>query len=68
MFLPTISVARRYLPSRWDVLAALFVLAFIVLFADASEMLRQPLATLAHRHISLSPSHLPEYATRTALR
>ncbi|HEY1961977.1 MAG TPA: ABC transporter permease subunit, partial [Rhizomicrobium sp.] len=47
---------------------ALFVLAFIVLFADASEMLRQPLATLAHRHISLSPSHLPEYATRTALR
>src|SRR5689334_21652083 len=68
MFLPPISIARRYLPSRWDVLAALFVLAFIVLFADASELLRQPLTTLAHRHISLSPSHLPEYATRTALR
>jgi NitT/TauT family transport system permease protein len=68
-FLPTISIrARAFLPSRWDVLAALLVLGFIVVFADASEMLRQPLANLAHRHISLSPSHLPDYAMRTALR
>jgi NitT/TauT family transport system permease protein len=68
-FLPTISIrARAFLPSRWDVLAALLVLGFIVVFADASELLRQPLANLAHRHISLSPSHLPDYAMRTALR
>src|SRR5581483_4358245 len=68
MFLPPISIARRYLPSRWDVLAALLVLGFIIAFVDASELLRQPLTTLAHRHISLSPSHLPDYAMRTALR
>ena len=68
MFLPPISIARRYLPSRWDVLAALLVLGLIVVIADASELLRQPLTSLAHRHISLSPGHLPEYAMRTALR
>jgi NitT/TauT family transport system permease protein len=68
MFLPPISIARRYLPSRWDVLAALLVLGLIVVIADASELLRQPLTSLAHRHISLSPGHLPEYALRTALR
>ncbi|HEX3944366.1 MAG TPA: ABC transporter permease subunit [Rhizomicrobium sp.] len=68
-FLPTISIrARALLPSRWDVLAALLVLGFIVIFADASQLLRQPLASLAHGHISLSPWHLPDYALRTALR
>jgi NitT/TauT family transport system permease protein len=68
-FLPTISIrARALLPSRWDVLAALLVLGFIVVFADASQLLRQPLTSLAHGHISLSPSHLPDYALRTALR
>ncbi|HUJ46415.1 MAG TPA: ABC transporter permease subunit [Rhizomicrobium sp.] len=60
--------AARYLPSRWDLLAALLVLAFIVMFADASGFLREPLASLAHRKVSLAPSHLPEYAMRTGLR
>ena len=40
-FLPTISIrARALLPSRWDVLAALLVLGFVVIFADASQLLR----------------------------
>ena len=37
--LPPVSIeARRLLPSRWDALAALLVLGFIVLFADASRL------------------------------
>jgi len=68
-FLPPISIrASRYLPSGWDLLAALLVLSFIVALADASQLLAQPLALLAHKRISLSPSHLPEYALRTSLR
>ncbi|MBI3676400.1 MAG: ABC transporter permease subunit [Proteobacteria bacterium] len=68
-FLPTISVkAGRYLPSRWDVLAALIVLGFLILFTSTSDLLVQPFSTLAAKPISLDPSHLPEYAARTALR
>src|SRR5437762_5607844 len=68
-FLPPISIrASRYLPSGWDLLAALLVLSFIVALADASQLLAQPLTLLAHKRISLSPSHLPEYALRTSLR
>jgi NitT/TauT family transport system permease protein len=54
--------------SRWDVLAAILVLGFIVLFAGASQILLEPLAKLAATPISLSPWALPEYALRTALR
>jgi len=68
-FLPPISIrASRYLPSRWDLLAALLVLGFVIAFADASQLLMQPLTLLTHNRISLSPSHLPGYALRTALR
>ncbi|HEY4943399.1 MAG TPA: ABC transporter permease subunit [Rhizomicrobium sp.] len=67
--LPPVSIeARRLLPSKWDVLAALLVLGFIVLFADASRALVQPLASLTQNPLSLDPSHLPEYALRTGLR
>jgi len=67
--LPPVSIeARRVLPSRWDVLAAALVLGFIVLFADASRSLVQPLTTLTHTPISLAPSRLPEYAMRTGIR
>ncbi len=67
--LPPVSIgASRFLPSRWDVLAALLVLGFIIAFADVSHILVEPLATLKAKPISLSPSHLPEYAMRTALR
>jgi len=68
-FLPPISIrARALLPSAWDVLAALLVLGFIVAFADASALLREPLAILSRQPISLAPSHLPDYALRTAMR
>jgi len=67
--LPPISVeTTRLLPSRWDVLAAALVFGFIVLFAESSRHLVEPLASLTAKHISLDPSHLPEYAARTALR
>jgi NitT/TauT family transport system permease protein len=67
--LPPVSIeVRRLLPSRWDLLAALLVLGFIVLFAQASLTLPQPLDTLRHHPLSLSPWQLPGYALRTALR
>ena len=67
--LPPVSIeARRLLPSRFDVLAALLVLAFIVLFADASRSLVLPLTTLTQKPLSLDPANLPDYALRTALR
>ncbi|HXC53665.1 MAG TPA: ABC transporter permease subunit [Rhizomicrobium sp.] len=67
--LPPVSIkASRLLPSRWDVLAAVLVLGFIVLFADASRTLIEPLSTLTQVPLSLAPSHLPGYALRTALR
>ncbi|HEY5237463.1 MAG TPA: ABC transporter permease subunit [Rhizomicrobium sp.] len=67
--LPPVSVeATRLLPSRWDVLAAALVFGFIVLFAESSRHLVEPLAGLTPKHIYLDPTHLPEYAARTALR
>jgi NitT/TauT family transport system permease protein len=67
--LPPVSIeARRLLPGGWDLLAAVLVFGFIIAFADASRLLTQPLATLTAQPLSLSPSHLPEYALRTALR
>ncbi|HTQ12243.1 MAG TPA: ABC transporter permease subunit [Rhizomicrobium sp.] len=67
--LPPVSVeVRQLLPSRWDVLAALLVLGFIVLFAQASRTLSLPLTSLTGAPLSLSPWHLPEYALRTGLR
>ena len=67
--LPPVSIeARRLVPSVWDVLAASLVLGLIVLFADASRSLIQPLTTITQTHIALDPSYLPEYAMRTGLR
>jgi NitT/TauT family transport system permease protein len=67
--LPPVSIkSRGLLPSRWDVLAALLVLGFVVLFANLSQLLVAPLSRLAIEPISLNPSHLPEYAARTAVR
>ncbi len=55
--LPPVSIeARRLLPSKWDVLAAVLVLGFIALFADASRALIQPLSTLTQNPLSLDPS------------
>jgi NitT/TauT family transport system permease protein len=67
--LPPVSIeARRLLPSRWDLLAAVLVLAFIIAFADVSRFLVQPLSVVSGDHLSLSPALLPGYALRTALR
>lgn len=67
--LPPVSIeARRLLPSRWDVLAALLVLGFIALFADASRTLVEPLSSLTRQPLSLDPVNLPGYALRTSMR
>jgi len=67
--LPPVSIeGRRLLPSRWDLLAALLVLGFIVLFADVSRGLVQPLSTVTGNRLSLDPALLPGYALRTAFR
>jgi NitT/TauT family transport system permease protein len=67
--LPPVSIeARRLLPSRWDALAALLVLGFIVLFADASRTLIEPLSSLMRQPLSLDPWNLPGYALRTSMR
>ena len=67
--LPPVSIqARRLLPGGWDLLAALLVLGFLVIFADSSRLLVQPLSRVAGRELDLNPALLPGYATRTALR
>src|SRR4051812_22426680 len=67
--LPPVSIeARRLLPSRWDLLAAVLVLGFIIAFADVSRLLVQPLSVVSGDHLNLSPALLPGYALRTALR
>jgi NitT/TauT family transport system permease protein len=67
--LPPVSIeARRLLPSRWDLLAAVLVLGFIILFADASRSLVQPLSSITGHALSLDPWLLPGYALRTGLR
>ena len=67
--LPPVSIeARRLLPSRWDLLAAVMVLGFIVAFADASRLLVQPLASISGGDLDLDPALLPGYALRTGLR
>ena len=67
--IPPVSIRTQgLLPGRWDMLAALLILGFITLFADASRLLLEPLTQLAATPISLDPVHLPEYALRTSLR
>jgi NitT/TauT family transport system permease protein len=67
--LPPVSIeTRRLLPSSWDLLAAVFVLGVIVLFAEASRDVAQPISSLARNPISLDPANLPGYAFRTGLR
>jgi NitT/TauT family transport system permease protein len=67
--LPPVSIeGRRLLPGKWDLLAATLVLGFLVLFADVSRDLVQPLASVSGKDLSLDPWLLPGYALRTALR
>ncbi|HWF65496.1 MAG TPA: ABC transporter permease subunit [Rhizomicrobium sp.] len=67
--LPPVSIeARRLLPSRWDVLAAILVVGFLVAFADVSRFLVHPLSSISRNYLTLDPADLPGYALRTALR
>jgi NitT/TauT family transport system permease protein len=67
--LPPVSIeARRLLPSRWDLLAAILVLGFIIGFADASRYLVHPLSSITGHGLTLNPWDLPGYALRTGLR
>jgi NitT/TauT family transport system permease protein len=67
--LPPVSIeARRLLPSRWDILAALLVLGFLVAFADVSRFLVHPLSSISGNYLKLNPADLPGYALRTSLR
>ncbi|HUO97304.1 MAG TPA: ABC transporter permease subunit [Rhizomicrobium sp.] len=66
---PPVSIeTRRLLPSSWDLMAAIFVMGAIVLFAEASRDVAQPITSLARNSVSLDPANLPGYAFRTALR
>ena len=52
----------------WDLVAVLLVLGTLVLFAEASRAVMQPLPEPGIGVIDLHPSALPEYAMRTSLR
>jgi NitT/TauT family transport system permease protein len=67
--LPPVSIeARRLLPSRWDLLAAVLVLGFLVAFADVSRFLVHPLSSISGDYMRLNLADLPGYALRTSLR
>jgi len=67
--LPPVSIeARRLLPSRWDVLAAVLVMGFLVAFAEVSRFLVHPLSSISGDYLKLNPADLPGYALRTSLR
>jgi NitT/TauT family transport system permease protein len=67
--LPPVSIeARRLLPSRWDLAAAVLVLGFLVMFAESGRYLVQPLSQVSGGQLDLNPALLPGYAIRTSLR
>jgi NitT/TauT family transport system permease protein len=67
--LPPVSIeARRLLPSRWDLLAAILVMGFLVAFADVSRFLVHPLSSISGDYMRLNLADLPGYALRTSLR
>ncbi len=66
---PPISVLKgRWLPSRWDVLAFLLVVALFVYLAEAAHGLSGSLAGLQATPVTLDPWNLIGYGARTALR
>ena len=62
------AVSRRLSASFWDLVAVLLVLGTLVLLAQGSRELLQPLPGPGFAAIDLDPSVLPEYALRTSLR
>src|SRR5260370_614687 len=61
-------VFLRDFASRWDVLAFIVVIGLIAFLGETSRGLFAPLSQLEITPLSLSPSHLPEYAARTTFR
>ena len=61
-------LGTRLMPSRWDVLAFLLVLAFFIYLGEAAHGLTQSLDKLEATPISLDPWSLVGYTARTALR
>jgi NitT/TauT family transport system permease protein len=61
-------VFLRGLASRWDVLAFIVVIGLIAFLGETARGLFAPLTQLEVSPLSLSPSHLPEYAARTTFR
>lgn len=59
--------ARLY-PNQWDILAFLFVLAVIMMFALNAKQMATPYQLGQVIPISLNPSELPLYAGRTVVR
>lgn len=59
--------ARMY-PNYWDILALIFVLAVITFFAWTAKQMATPYQLGQVIPISLSPSMLPFYASRTVVR
>ena len=68
IFAPVSIETQRLLPRSWDILAAIFVFGLIILAAEASRELVEPITRVASRGVSLDPAGLPNYAFRTALR
>jgi NitT/TauT family transport system permease protein len=64
---PPPKVSRRA-AALWDLVAVLLVLGGLVLLAQASRDLMQPLPEPGVGAIDLDPSALPKYALRTSLR
>jgi NitT/TauT family transport system permease protein len=60
--------ASRRAQTFWDLVAVLLVLSVLVLLAQGSRGLMQPLPEPGISAIDLDPSALPEYALRTTLR
>ena len=61
-------LGTRLMPSRWDVLAFLLVIAFFIYLGEAAHGLTQSLDKLEATPISLDPWSLVGYTARTALR
>src|SRR5262249_8001830 len=53
---------------RWDFVAAVLVLGFIVFLAQTRAWVFEPLAELKPAPVSLDPANLAGYAARTTLR
>jgi NitT/TauT family transport system permease protein len=67
--IPPISVRRsQRVLTIWDLIAAVLVLATLVILAEASRELMQPLPPAGTSSITLNPAELPFYAMRTSLR